>query len=182
MKLKWNRLSFMLALMMGLVILGVFIFGQVYFLDSIKERADRSDHQVEELKDLKVQYPPEENLLNAFKKEYEETWKFLPESERFNEELIVLEKLAAQEKVTIQQILRVGEPLAIEGLDESYKKNIYEVEMTSTTAGSMQNLVEELEAQERIWNIQYFGFEKVDEASFSGTVTFELFYYIVASE
>ncbi|MEG0679474.1 MAG: hypothetical protein RR439_06500, partial [Carnobacterium sp.] len=86
--------------------------------------------------------------------------------------------MAAKENVILQQIVRVGEPLAIEGLDESYKKSVYEVEMTSKTVGSMQNLVEKLEALERIWNIQYFGFEKLDEGSFTGTFTFELFYYV----
>ncbi|SEK50968.1 hypothetical protein SAMN04488700_1671 [Carnobacterium iners] len=182
MKLKWNRVSSVLALVIGLVILGVFILGQAYFLDPIKERANLSDQQVEELTSLKTEYPPEASLLSDFKQEYEETWKFLPESERVNEELVVLEKLATQEKVAIQQILRVGEPVTIEDLDESYRKSIYEVEMTSTTAGNMQDLVEKLEALERIWNIQYFGFEKLDEASFSGTFTFELFYYVVASE
>ena len=172
----------MLALMIGLILLGVLIFGQIYFLNPIKERADQSDQQVEELKDLKVQYPPEKNLLDKFKREYEETFEFLPESERFNEELIILEKLAAQKKVTIQQIIRVGEPLTVEGLDGNYRKSIYDVEMTSTAAGNIQSLIEELESLERVWNIPYFGFEKIDEASFSGTLTFELFYYVVASE
>ena len=82
----------------------------------------------------------------------------------------------------MQQIVRVEEPQPIEGLDESYRKSTYEVEMTSTAADNMQKLVERLEGLERIWNIYSFGFEKLDEESFSGTFTFDLFYYVSASE
>lgn len=181
MKLKWNRVSIILAVVMGLVILGMFVFGQVYFLNPIKERAILIAQQVEKQTNLKAEYPPKTSFLNDYRQAYEETWSFLPEGEQVNQEMVALEKLAAKENVIVQQIVRVGEPEAIEGLDESYKKSVYEVEMTSTTAGSMQNLVEKLEALERIWNIQFFGFEKLDEGSFTGTFTFELFYYVKAS-
>ncbi|WP_320164518.1 hypothetical protein [uncultured Trichococcus sp.] len=182
MKLKWNRVSFVLAFVMGLLILAVFIFGQVYFLDPIKQRADRAAQQVEEQTSLKAEYPPEQNLLDDYRQAYEETWGFLPEGEKVNQELVALERTAAEENVTVQQIARVGEPQAIEGLDESYRKSTYEVEMTSNTAGNMQRLVERLEGLERIWNIYSFGFEKLAEESFSGTFTFELFYYVAGSE
>ena len=54
--------------------------------------------------------------------------------------------------------------------------------MTSTAAGNLQRLVERLEGLERIWNIHSFGFEKIGEEAFSGTFTFELFYYVAESE
>ena len=82
----------------------------------------------------------------------------------------------------MQQIVRAEEPEPIEGLDESYRKSTYEVEMTSTAAGNLQRLVERLEGLERIWNIHSFGFEKLGEESFNGTFTFELFYYVAGSE
>ncbi|WP_034549772.1 hypothetical protein [Carnobacterium funditum] len=182
MKLKWNRLSIILVLIIVLVILGVLIFGQVYYLNPIKERANLVAQQVEEEMNLKTEYPPEATLLKEYRQGYEETWGFLPEGEKVNQELIVLERLAAQEKVTVQQIVRVEEPQSLEGLDESYRKSSYEVELTSATAGSMQTLVKKLEATERIWNIYSFGFEKLDEASYSGTFTVELFYHVASSE
>jgi hypothetical protein len=182
MKLKWNRMSLLLAIVMGLVILGAFIFGQVYFLDPIKEQADLVAQQVNEETRLKAEYPAEETLLADYRQKYEETWGFLPEGEKVNQQLIILEQTAAEENVIVQKIARVGEPEPIEGLDESYRKSTYEVEMTSTTADNMQRLVERLEGLERIWNIYSFGFEKLDEESFSGTFTFELFYYVAASE
>lgn len=182
MKLKWDRLSILLAFVMGLMILAAFIFGQVYFLDPIKQRADRAAQQVAEQTSLKAEYPPEETLLADYRQKYEETWGFLPEGEKVNQELVVLESIAAEENVIVQQIARVEEPQPIEGLDETYMKSTYEVEMTSNTAGNMQRLVERLEGLERIWNIYSFGFEKLDEESFSGTFTFDLFYYVSASE
>lgn len=182
MKMKWNRMSLILVFVMGLVILGAFIFGQEYFLDPIKERADRAAQQVEEQASLKAEYPPDEALLVDYKQLYEETWGFLPEGEKVNQELVVLDSIAAEENVIVQQIARVGEPQPIEGLDESYMKSTYAVEMTSNTAGNMQRLVERLESLERIWNIYSFGFEKLDEESFNGTFTFELFYYVAGSE
>lgn len=182
MKLKWNRMSLLLAIVMGLVILGAFIFGQVYFLNPIKEQADLVAQQVQEQTSLKAEYPPEETLLADYRQKYEETWGFLPEGEKVNQELIVLDRIAAEENVIVQQIVRLEEPQPIEGLDESYRKSTYEVEMTSTAADNMQKLVERLEGLERIWNIYSFGFEKLDEESFSGTLTFELFYYVAASE
>jgi len=182
MKLKWNRMSLLLAIVMGLVILGAFIFGQVYFINPIKERADLVAQQVKEQTSLKAEYPPEETLLVDYRQKYEETWRFLPEDEKVNQELVVLDRLAAEENVIVQQIARVDEPQPIEGLDESYRKSTYEVEMTSNNAGNMQRLVERLEGLERMWNIHSFGFEKLGEESFSGTFTFELFYYVAASE
>lgn len=181
MKLKWNPMSLLLAIVMGLVILGAFIFGQVYFLNPIKERAQLVAQQVEEQTRLKAEYQPEATLLADYRQKYEETWGFLPEGEKVNEELIVLNSIAAEENVILQQIARVEEPQPIEGLDESYRKSTYEVEMTSNAAGNMQRLVERLEGLERIWNIYSFGFEKLDEESFSGTFTFELFYYVPVS-
>lgn len=181
MKLKWNRLSILLAVVMGLVILGLFVFGQIYFLNPIKEQATRMDERVKTQTDLMANYPPEKKVLAKYKKEYEKTWGFLPEGEKANQEVVVFEKLAAQEKVSIQQIIRVGEPLAIENFDETYKKSVYEVELTADSSESIQNLIEKLEALERIWNIHYFGFEKLDEDSFTGTFTFELFYHVTAS-
>lgn len=181
MKLKWNRVSLLLAIVMGLVILGAFIFGQVYFLNPIKEQADRVEQQVKEQTSLKAEYPPEETLLADYRQTYEETWGFLPEGEKVNEELIVLDRIAAEENVILQQIARLEEPQMIDGLDENYRKSTYEVEMTSNAAGSMQRLVERLEELERIWNIYSFGFEKLDEESFSGAFTFELFYYVPVS-
>lgn len=182
MNLRWNHMYFLLAFVMGVVILAAFIFGQVYYLDPIKQQADRAAQQVEEQKNLKADYPPEQTLLDDYRQKYEETWGFLPEGEKVNQELVALERTAAEENVTVQQIARVGEPQPIEGLNESYRKSTYAVEMTSNTAGNMQRLVERLEGLERIWNIYSFGFEKLDEESFSGTFTFELFYYVTASE
>lgn len=181
MKLKWNRMSLLLAIVMGLVIIWAFIFGQVYFLHPIKERANLVAQQVKEQMSLKAEYPPEETLLADYRQKYEETWGFLPEGEKVNEELIDLDRIAAEENVILQQIARVEEPQLIEGLDESYRKSTYEVEMSSDTAGNMQRLIERIEGFERIWNIYSFGFEKLDEESFSGTLTFELFYYVAAS-
>ncbi|MGB9342370.1 hypothetical protein [Trichococcus sp.] len=182
MKLKWNPMSVLLTFVMGVGLLGIFIYGQVYFLNPIKEQADLAAQQVEEQQRLKDDYPPEETLLADYKQMYEETWGFLPEGEKVNQELVVLEQTAADENVIVQQIARVGEPQPIEGLDESYMKSTYEVEMTSNTAGNMQRLVEKLEGLDRIWNIYSFGFEKLAEESFSGTFTFELFYYVAGSE
>lgn len=182
MKLRWNRVSFMLAFVMGLVVLAALIFGHIYFLDPIKQQADRAAQQVEEQTNLKADYPPEQALLDDYRLAYEETWGFLPEGEKVNQELVALERAAAEENVTVQQIARVGEPQPIEGLDESYRKSTYAVEMTSNTAGNMQRLVERLEGLDRIWNIYSFGFEKLAEESFSGTFTFELFYYVAGSE
>ena len=182
MNLKWNRVSFVMAFVLGLLVLATFIFGQVYFLDPIKQRAARAALLVEEQTSLKAEYPPEQTLLDDYRQKYEETWGFLPEGEKVNQELVVLESIAAEENVIVQQIARVGEPQPIEGLDESYMKSTYAVEMTSNTAGNMQRLVERLEGLERIWNIYSFGFEKLDEESFSGTFTFDLFYYVSASE
>ena len=182
MKLKWNPMSVLLAFVMVVGLLGIFIYGQVYFLNPIKERSERAAQQVEEQKSLKADYPPDESLLEDSKQKYEETWGFLPEGEKVNQELVVLDRIAAEENVVVQQIARVDEPQPIEGLDESYQKTTYEVELTSNAAGNMQRLVERLEGLERIWNIYSFGFEKLDEESFSGTLTFELFYYVPVSD
>ena len=37
MKLKWDRLSILLAFVMGLMVLAAFVFGHVYFLAPIKQ-------------------------------------------------------------------------------------------------------------------------------------------------
>ena len=182
MKLKWDRLSILLAFVMGLMVLAAFVFGHVYFLAPIKQGADRAAQLVAEQTSLLADYPPEATLLEEYRQTYEETWEFLPEGERVDQELVIMEQLAAEENVLVQQIVRAEEPEPIEGLDESYMKSTYAVEMTSNTAGNMQKLVERLEGLDRIWNIYSFGFEKIAEESFNGTFTFELFYYVAGSE
>lgn len=182
MKLKWNRASILLAVVIGLIIIGTFIFGQIYYLNPIKEQSKVVAQEVEKQEKLKSDYPPETTLLKDYKQKYEKTWSFLPEGERVDQELIELEKLAAKEKVTVQQLIRLDEPQLIEGFDENYKKSSYELSLTSPTVGNIQNLITKLEDFERIWNIHTFSFEKLDEGSFSATVTFELFYYLKTTD
>lgn len=182
MKLIWNRTAILLLFATVVVLLGVFVYGQAYFLHPIKERYELTAEQVATQKKLKADYPSEATLLDDYRQGYEETWGFLPEGETFDQELIVLERLAAEENVAVQQVARVDEPQPIEGFDENYRKSTYEIEVTSTTVENLQRLVEKMESLERIWNIYSFGTQKLGDASFAGTFTVELFYYIETSE
>ncbi|MCA9765479.1 MAG: hypothetical protein KC455_03575 [Carnobacterium sp.] len=182
MKLKWNRLSFILVFLFGVIILGIAIFGQITYLNPIKARANLTTQQVERQTNLEAAYPPKADLLEDYRLKYEKTWSFLPESERVSQELVALEQLAAKQNIKIQQVVRVGEPQSIEGFDESFKKSSYEVDLTSTSVKNIQALIEELETIDRVWNIYSFGFEKLNETSYAGKFTFELFYYVVNFE
>ena len=117
MKLKWDRLSILLAFVMGLMVLAAFVFGHVYFLAPIKQGADRAAQLVAEQTSLLADYPPEATLLDEYRQTYEETWEFLPEGERVDQELVIMEQLAAEENVLVQQIVRAEEPELIEGID-----------------------------------------------------------------
>ena len=67
MKLKWDRLSILLAFVMGLMVLAAFVFGHVYFLAPIKQGADRAAHLVAEQTSLLADYPPEATLLDEYR-------------------------------------------------------------------------------------------------------------------
>lgn len=182
MRLQWNRTAVLLLFAAVAVLLGVFVYGQAYFLQPIKERHELTAELVAVQEKLKADYPPEATLLEEYRQGYEGTWGFLPEGERFDQELIVLERLAAEENVAVRQVARVDEPQPIEGVDESYRKSTYEIEVTSTSVENLQRLVGKLESSERIWNIYAFGTEKLGDASFAGLFTVELFYYAGAAE
>ncbi len=106
MKLKWDRLSILLAFVMGLMVLAAFFFGHVYFLAPIKQGADRAAQLVAEQTSLLADYPPEATLLEEYRQTYEETWEFLPEGERVDQELVIMEQLAAEENILVQVICR----------------------------------------------------------------------------
>lgn len=100
---------------MGLMVLAAFVFGHVYFLAPIKQGADRGTAS-SGTTSLLADYPPEATLLEEYRQTYEETWEFLPEGEKVDQELVIMEQLAAEENVLVQQIVRAEEPEPIEGL------------------------------------------------------------------
>ncbi|UJF14831.1 hypothetical protein LZ578_07335 [Jeotgalibaca sp. MA1X17-3] len=178
MKLKWNRLSLSLLLVMFLVLVAVLFYGDQYILTTVKEQAEQSTSLVDQQKTLMATYPPEGNILQEYEENYEETWDYLPEGEKVNQEMVALEKAAKKENITLNQITRTGEPQLLEDIGNSYMKSVYQVDITSEKIADMQNLLDNLLDFERIWNVYAFSFQKNGENNYQGSFTFELFYHV----
>lgn len=174
MKLEWNRTAFIILFIMITTVLGSFVYGQLYFINSLKEQTDVTVSIVEEQKALLEAYPSDESLLKETKENYDATQPFLPEGEKVNADVVALENEAWENNVTITSFSRSVEPEAIEGMDARYRASVYQVMLTSATPDNMIKLLEELTTMERVWNIQAFSFEKntLDEYTGSFNVTF----------
>lgn len=175
MKLEWSRSAFSILFIMVAMVVGSFVYGKLYLIDPIEERSNIVATLVEEQKTLLKNYPPDERLLAEIETAYEATQAFLPEGEKVNQDVVDLEKAAAQTSVTINSFSRSVEPQPIEGVDERYRASVYQVTMTSTKPDNMTALVETLSGMERVWNIQSFSFEKNGEGSYTGA--FDVMFY-----
>ncbi|QII81431.1 hypothetical protein [Jeotgalibaca arthritidis] len=177
MKLKWNRLSISILLIMVLTLVLVFLYGENNLLADVKEQADRSSRIVEEQKSLLASYPADEELLGDYQSQYEETNNFLPEGEQIDKELLILEKSARRNEVTLKNISRASDPQEITEIEGHYFKSSYQVDIVASHSDNMKDLIADLTNGERIWNIYSFNFTKVENNSYNGSFTVDLYYH-----
>ena len=177
MKLMWNKRSGWLIFLSIALLALIAFYGNMYLLAPMRETSAEIKQEVAEQQSLLETYPPEEALLQEHQRAYEETQVFLPERENINEALLTLESAASAVKVTLNQVSSTGDPQPVESLGDGYMKSGYGVEMTSESAESMRNLLARLNELERVWNITSFRYEKNGENSYTGSLTFELYYH-----
>ena len=178
MTLRWNRESILVILTGGMILIGLFFYGNRYLVQPIQEEADVLTHTVETQQGLIENYPPSEKLLAEYEDNYSKTENFLPTGVQVTAALVILEQLAESSNVTISSISRIDQRQVIEGVSEEFAKNIYTVEMTSDSSVNFLELINQLMEEERVWNISSFAYDKVEEGNYTGSFNFELYYYI----
>ncbi|MDN6194092.1 MAG: hypothetical protein L0I88_03535 [Alkalibacterium sp.] len=182
MTIKWNRESLLIMLTLVAILIGLFYYGNQYFVSPVKEEAATLSTLVENQQAVLSEYTPDEGLYNEYESEYTTTKAYLPIDDATEKAMVTLEQLAGNEKVNISTVSQLSDHELVEGVPNGFVKNTYQADVTSDSAKSLRNLIERLMTEEHVWNLTSFSYEKNGEATYSGTFTFELFYYDDLSE
>lgn len=174
---KWNRESFLVTLMGFMILIAIFYYGGRYFIDPLKEEADILTETVRTQQSLIESYPPTEELKTSYEENYLETESYLPLGAQANQELINLEDAADDTDVDVMSVSRIADRQPIEQATNNFVKNTYDLQMASESPENFRRLIDRLMKQERVWNITTFTYDKIDEETYTGTLTFELPYY-----
>ena len=182
MTIKWTRESFLILLTLIMILIGIFYYGNRSLVVPAKESSESYGSIVSDQKTLMEVYPPDEALLAEYEAAYEETGAFLPIGEQANEAIVRLEELAGQSSVEIEQVSRVGFSQGVAEVGRSYFSSSYQLDMTGTTPDDFRELMDRLVSEERVWNISSFTYEKSGGNNYSGTMIFNIYYYMEPTE
>lgn len=177
MTMKWNRESLLVTLTLLVMVIGLFYYGNQYFVVPVKEEADTLSVLVKNQESVLSAYEPSEGMYNEYESEYTLTETYLPVGDQSEQAMVSLEELAEKEKVSILSVSRLTDMEAVEGVPDTFVKNVYQAEVSSESSQSLRKLIERLMKEERTWNITSLSYEKNGENSYSGTFSFELVYY-----
>lgn len=177
MNVKLNRESILVVLMSLMILIGAFYYGNLYLVEPLKEEASILTDTVRGQEILLSNYPPEESLKEEYEEAYAEKEVFLPLGDKANKEFVRLEQLANQVNVSIRSISRVSSDQAIEDVPDHFVKTAYTVQVTSESPTNFRNLIDRLMDEDRVWNITTFTYDKLGEATYNGTFTYELPYF-----
>ncbi|WP_368646310.1 hypothetical protein AB4027_05365 [Alkalibacterium putridalgicola] len=182
MTIKWTRESFLILLTLIMILVGIFYYGNQILVVPAQESADSSSSIVNDQKALMEVYPPDENLLAEYEAAYEETGAFLPIGEQANEAIVRLEELAGQSSVEIEQVSRIGFRQGVPEAGDSYFSSSYQLDMTGTSPADFRELMDRLVSEERVWNVTSFTYEKSGGSNYTGTLIFNIYYYMEPTE
>lgn len=182
MMFKWNRETFLVSFTLVTILFALFYFGNQYFIDPVRDKANATSLLVSEQETVLANYPPSDELLREYENEYSGTSSYLPLSDEANVAMVTLKTRAAESNVDVQTISRVNDLQEVETVPAPFVKATYQAEVTSDSSDSIRQLIDLLMNEERVWNITAFGYNKLAEADYSGTFTFELFYYTDSME
>ena len=177
MTIKINRESLLVILTAVMLLIGIFYYGNLYFLETIKNEADAITQTVEAQESLIVNYPPSEASLNAYQEEATALENYLPIGDQTNTALITLENLADTSEVNILSVTRNSFQEPVEGISDEFVKNKYIVEFQTNSPSNIRQLMENLTNEERVWNVTGLTYSKVAEDSYTGNFEFELYYF-----
>lgn len=116
-------------------------------------------------------------MLAEHENNYAETETYLPIGVQANEALVTLEQLAETAKVSIECVTRIADQERIEGVSDAYAQNTYTVQVTSNSSANIQQLINLLMNEERVWNLSAFSYTKSGEENYTGDFNPELYYY-----
>ena len=179
---KLNREAILVIVMSVMILFGAFYYGNLYLVQPISEEADSLTATVDTRKSLVDQYPPSEELLAEYEEAYLATESYLPLGDLANQALITIEERANQSDVTISSVSRSGARQSIEGVPSNFVKNTYAVAMTAESPNDFRSLINRLMEEERVWNIPSFTYNRSGEDSYTGTLTYEIFYLLNSDE
>lgn len=177
MNVKLNRESILVILMSLMILIGVFYYGNRYFIEPLKEEASILSDTVRGQEILLNNYPPEESLKEEYEEAYAAKETFLPLGDQANKEFVRLEQLANQANVVIRSVSRLSSDQSIVNVPDHFVKVAYTIQMTSDSSSNFRNLIDQLMDEERVWNIPAFTYDKSGEATYNATFTYELPYF-----
>ena len=182
MTIKWTRESILILLTLIMILFAIFYYGNQNLVVPYRDRAESFSNTVKDQEALMVVYPPDEELLSDYEAVYNETGAFLPIGESVNEAVVQLEDLAGQSSVEIGQIARIGDRQTVEGIGASYFSSSYQLDMNGESPSDFRELIERLTTEDRVWNVTSFTYEKSGDSNYTGTLIFNLYYYLEPTE
>ncbi|SFC41530.1 hypothetical protein SAMN04488102_10692 [Alkalibacterium subtropicum] len=182
MTMKWTRETFLVTLTLITILFGFFYYGNLYFVEPVRQEAELRSQLVSDQQTVLAAYPPEEARLTEYEASYSETETYLPIGDSANEAMITLEQLALDEDVSLLTVSRLSDGEAVDGLPASFVKNVYQAEVSTDAPENFRQLFRQLTNEERVWNLTAFSYEKEGGNSYTGTFIFELFYYTESTE
>lgn len=174
--IKWTRESLLVLLTLLIILVALFYYGNLIFLEPVRVTADLSSQTINEQDSLLNQYPPSDDLYTDITNELTETNRFIPEGEAINEVLLLVNDAAERNEVTLNQISRLAEDQGVEELDARYAKSTYQIELESAEASHIRRMLEDLNGQDRLWNSRILNYQQDGSERISGNFILELYY------
>lgn len=179
--LKWTRESVLILLTVVMILVALFYYGNRLFIEPTRVTADTSSQLVNAQDVLLNTYPPSDNLRQDLEEAYDDTTDFIPNGERINEAIVLIEEIAIANDVTLTQLSRLDNNQPVEGLNESFMTSTYQIELASSSSENIRNMLTELNSQDRMWNSQAFSYLRENEDVTTGSLLIDLYYHISSS-
>lgn len=174
--IKWTRESLLVLLTLLMILVALFYYGNRLLVEPFRVSADVSSQTVSDQELLLNQYPPSDELFSETENDYNETVRFIPQGETINEALMLLNDAAESSDVSLNQISRLADEQGVEELDSRYARSTYQIELESDEAVNIRRMLDDLNAQDRLWNIRVLNYQQESNETVSGSFILDLYY------
>ena len=122
-------------------------------------------------------FSPSEQNLNELEEAYAHSSRFIPEGEKINEVIVLIQSAEESNDVTLRQILRLSEDQPVEGLNERYVHSVYQIEFESSEASNIRGMLATMNQQDRLLNSYQLSYQRESEDVLSGSVLIDVYYH-----
>lgn len=174
--IKWTRESVLVLLTLLMILVALFYYGNLLLVEPVRVTADVSSQTISEQDSLLNQYPPSDALYTDIENELAETNRFIPEGETINEALLLINAAADRSDVSLNQMSLLADDQGVEELDVRYARSTYQIELESSEASNLREMLDDLNGQDRLWNSRVLNYQQDESVGVSGSFILDLYY------